>query len=905
MDFECDAWKTELKGKRFELKIGTRTLVSNLEILNNDVVLTPKIESESDEPLFYQIVVGLYKDEVYVDEVTMRLAESETDSLLRIDLNPQLTIRGKVSFGANPLPCRLSSNDDESVYQVRSGNGLPPKVDSLFELNTDTALELNGFTLQKSDNDFLITAKNQEMVRLWLRKDVVKRLGVPEFSPLDREYFPAAPTGWCSWYSYYQNITFKEWARNVLWLKDNLRDYGLEWVQLDDGWQGVNTSPNTSGGRDWFSTNSKFREGMKQVADIVRENGMRPGIWLIPQKIDRDDIYFANPSYFLHYRKGDPVKHTDWAPENRAMYVLDPTNPEAIENYYKPLLEMIINEWGFDYLKIDDQPRIAALMNEYNIVFNDPTQKGLPAYRKSLTEIKKILGANRYLLGCYGTPLEGVGIMDGSRTGGDMGASWDGSQIIIEAIFRYGFLNGLGWWCDPDTICVRDPLTLDEARLLASIVTLTGQAFMASDFMYQLPKDRVDVLRRSMPTLSTYPVELYRWEVSQKKRPSVILTSIFKDFGNWNIAAVYQWSEDLEDSRGAKPQNNQSVKIIGLLDGKLLTEDEIEKVLTSKELSNEYNKKIKEQNLKPKECETFRVDLTGAKQIELIATNGGDNNLSDWSVWADLVITKTDGTKLYLSDIPNGVKISVYEVSWGICGYNQGPEGKPIQIEGRSYNKGFGAHAPSRIVIDLEDDFVSLSGVAGLDKGHNGLGSVSMHVLVDGKTVYNTYLSKLEKLRPLVDGPKEPELIKEVTFTELGLLEKPYHVFDYWENEYLGIYDKKINLSPRPFSVNILSIVEAKNRPQVISTNRHISQGAVDLLDVVFDEASLRLYGQSLVVSNDPYEIRIAVPKGFSLKSTKASDLETTIIKEDSLIRFSFTSPTTEKIMWELTFVKN
>jgi len=71
---------------------------------------------------------------------------------------------------------------------------------------------------------------------------------------------------------------------------------------------------------------------MKEIASIVKENGMKPGIWLIPQKIDRDDIYEKNPAYFLHYNDGRPVKHTDWAPENRAMYVVDVTNQEALDN---------------------------------------------------------------------------------------------------------------------------------------------------------------------------------------------------------------------------------------------------------------------------------------------------------------------------------------------------------------------------------------------------------------------------------------------------------------------------------------------------------------------------------------------------------------------------------------------
>lgn len=899
------SWKINPKNNSLEFEYEGYVLLSGLEFYKNQQLLLPKIEEESAEPMFNKVIIGLYdKDALRQSELTVLLAETELDSLARIDLEADVVIEGLVNFGKGPIACRLSSPRDEKVYQVATGRGISPKADSLYDASLDLALEMNGCKLFNVEKGYKIRVENQEMVRFWLRKNVIKRLGIEYYSPLNRESFQAAPTGWCSWYSYYQKITANEWKKNVLWLKDNLRDYGCEWVQLDDGWQAFDGNPNTEGGRDWFNTNNKFKNGMKEIASIVKESGMKPGIWLIPQKIDRDDIYARNPAYFLHYNDGRPVKHTDWAPENRAMYVVDVTNQEALDNYYKPLIDMIVNDWGFEYLKIDDQPRIANLYKEYNIVFHDPNKKGTQAYRISLEEIKKILGPSGYLLGCYGIPLDGVGIMDGSRTGGDMGASWDGSQIIIDAVFRWGFLNGLGWWCDPDTVCVRSPLTLDEARMLASMVTLTGQAFMASDFMYRLPADRIDILRRSMPTLPTTPVELYPWDNSQRTRPKIILNSINKDWGSYYIAAIYQWSEESEECRSAFPQNKQSIKIIGILEGQFLTDADTEMILADDDKRDIYNEKIKAAYKEgPKEAAGFNLDLTGVKKIELVATDGMDNNLADWSQWADVKITKADGTTYYLSNKPDGVKIKSYEVSWGVKGYNTNPEGRPINIAGQVYRYGFGAHAPSRIEIELTDEFVKLEGVAGLEKGYDG--SVSMHVLLDGVPQFNTYLSKSVKIRPLKTGLKEPELLTEVAFADLGLSEGPYHVFDYWENKYLGILKEKISLSPRPFSVNILSIVPALDRPQLISTNRHISQGAVEISELKWDKTNLTLSGTSQLVALDPYEMRIALPDNYQLIDVSAKDLDVKIIKEKSLVRIQFISPITSPITWQMHFREN
>ena len=42
-------------------------------------------------------------------------------------------------------------------------------------------------------------------------------------------------SGWCSWYYVYADITEKEVLLNLDFLKENLKDYGLDYVQVDRG----------------------------------------------------------------------------------------------------------------------------------------------------------------------------------------------------------------------------------------------------------------------------------------------------------------------------------------------------------------------------------------------------------------------------------------------------------------------------------------------------------------------------------------------------------------------------------------------------------------------------------------------------------------------------------------------
>jgi hypothetical protein len=98
-----------------------------------------------------------------------------------------------------------------------------------------------------------------------------------------------------------------------------------------------------------------------------------------------------------------------------------------------------------------------------------------------------------------GTPLEGVGIMNGFRTGSDAVLGWSGFQTALQATMQYCYLHNIAWYCDPDMLLVRPPLTLGEARAWAALEGLTGQALMSSDRLMDLPEDRVELLRRVFP----------------------------------------------------------------------------------------------------------------------------------------------------------------------------------------------------------------------------------------------------------------------------------------------------------------------------------------------------------------------------------------------------------------------
>ena len=57
--------------------------------------------------------------------------------------------------------------------------------------------------------------------------------------------------------------------------------------------------------------------------------------------------------------------------------------------------------------------------------------------------------------------------------------------------------------------------------------------------------------------------------------------------------------------------------------------------------------------------------------------------------------------------------------------------------------------------------------------------------------------------------------------------------------------------------LRVLAVRELLDRPQAISTSRHLTQGLLDLSDETWDPASSTLTGTSQVVSGDAYELQI------------------------------------------------
>jgi alpha-galactosidase len=223
-----------------------------------------------------------------------------------------------------------------------------------------------------------------------------------------------APRVWCSWYSFYTDIT----EENLLANLEGMADYPFEVFQIDDGWQ-----RNVG---DW-QPNEKFPHGMAALAERIRAAGKQPGLWLAPL-ITRADAELAreHPEWLLRDETGQPV----WAGHNwdTPLYALGTTHPAAMA-----WLEELIataRAWGYDYLKLDFLYAGALAGKRHQPIGREA------ALRQALERIRAAAGEDAYLLLC-GVPIyPALGIANGLRIGADTAPYLD-NRLVTAGMYNY------------------------------------------------------------------------------------------------------------------------------------------------------------------------------------------------------------------------------------------------------------------------------------------------------------------------------------------------------------------------------------------------------------------------------------------------------------------------------------
>lgn len=301
------------------------------------------------------------------------------------------------------------------------------------------------------------------------------------------------PTGWCTWYHYFGEVTEADVRANLA----RIDDWPLAVFQVDDGYQRAIG--------DWLVTDPTFPSPLESLAADIAATGRQPGIWWAPFLVAPDsEVARAHPEWLARMGEGDEpligMINDAWG---GIVWALDPTIPEVAEHIRATAAAL--RDAGFSYQKLDFT-YAPALPGRFADASRTPAQRVRAAYEA----VRAGAGDDAFLLGCGAPLMPCVGVVDGMRIGPDVAPTWHWRPTPGEISFpgyRWtepatehawnstllrAYQHRRLWVNDPDCVMLRTTdtaLAPDEARAWAAAAGVSGGMIVVSDDLAQLGAD--------------------------------------------------------------------------------------------------------------------------------------------------------------------------------------------------------------------------------------------------------------------------------------------------------------------------------------------------------------------------------------------------------------------------------
>lgn len=333
---------------------------------------------------------------------------------------------------------------------------------------------------------FQVTARGDELILRFRPRYYQKHRGLARFQPWTYQVWPKPVVGWCSWFAYFTDVDEAKMLRAVEALSSQLSPYGLQYVQIDDGYQRTPVAFSDT----WLKPNAKFPSGLDGLVRSIHARGLKAGVWSSTMFHD-DNLAAANPDVFVTDQDGKPA----WG--RWVGYSVDGSNPKAIDRLTRPIYRGFV-EQGWDYFKVDALRHLRYEGYNSNAAYFDRKKiDRSDAYRRVVQAIRDEIGPTRFMLACWGIRPELIGLADGCRIGDD--------GFAYAGLAQFNSFNNVVWRNDPDHI----ELSPAEGYRSCLVTTLCGALYMLTDKAENYDRMDLEPARRTMPTPITRPAQLY------------------------------------------------------------------------------------------------------------------------------------------------------------------------------------------------------------------------------------------------------------------------------------------------------------------------------------------------------------------------------------------------------------
>jgi len=193
---------------------------------------------------------------------------------------------------------------------------------------------------------------------------------------------------WCAW-GYERDFTVDE----IIGTLPKVKELGFKWAVLDDGFQIAEG--------DWNVNSDKFPGGDKQMKKLVKKihsYGLKAKLWWAPLAVDPcSNLLSENPDIILYTDEWAPQFITWWD-----AYYMAPTYTKTVE-HTKEVLDLFIDEWGFDGLKMDGQHMNAVPPDHHpghGLDYPEQATEQLPEFYKMVYETARKKKTNAVVENC-------------------------------------------------------------------------------------------------------------------------------------------------------------------------------------------------------------------------------------------------------------------------------------------------------------------------------------------------------------------------------------------------------------------------------------------------------------------------------------------------------------------------
>ncbi len=576
------------------------------------------------------------------------------------------------------------------------------------------------------------------------------------------DYALTPPMGWNSWDCYGPTVTESEVKANADYMAAHLRKYGWKYIVVDIRWYvgnpkthgynetdpvfnmdkygrllpAVNRFPSAAGGK-----------GFKPLADYIHGLGLKFGIHIM-RGVPKLAVERNTPVLGTNYTANEIYDTTELCTWLHDMYGADASKPGA-QDYYNSLFKLYAS-WGVDFVKVDDIAR-PYHKNEIDMV------------RKAIDNCGRPIVLS---LSPGETPIKDAGHVSTHanmwRIIDDFWDNWtqlDEHFALFEKWIPY---MSPGHWPDGDMLPLgRIGIRAERGNSRMSELTADEQyTLMSLFFICRSPL----MFGGNLPDNDKFTLNL----MTDKEALDVLNKStrnrlLFHDGGK--IA----WTADASGSRdkyvalfyapAPKPVNDS----LALWNSRLVT-------------------------YKPGEQSTdVKVNISGARKLYLVVTDGGNGNNWDHADWIEPKLTGRKGT-LNLTD----VKWVSATAGWGSATIDKSVGGNRLTVDNKEYANGIGTHAVSIIEYDVPEGYDTFTSIAGLDKeciGHPEGATVRFHVF----TRYPT------------GSPPADSVKISFKFPQIGF-KGECKVRDLWTRKDLGKFSGEISTYVRKHGARLLKI---------------------------------------------------------------------------------------------------